>query len=276
MKREIGQRYQPTEFARRAGVTVRALHFYDRLGLLKPSARTGAGYRLYGDGDFARLQQIVTFKFIGFPLKEIKRLLDRRGSDLAISLRAQRRTLQAKREQLGRALNAIARAEELLAERKSPGEQTFRKIIETIQMQTNTDWSTKYYNDEAARAIEERKGLWSPELQKETEEAYTNLYKDIEAAAARNIDPAGPDAQALVARQKKLVEGFTGGNAAISEGLTKMWKDQANWPDEVKKQIMEPFAKAGLPAMKGPQPSFLTEKAQAWWEKAGAAAERKN
>src|ERR1041385_1824447 len=175
MKTRTERSYQPTEFARRAGVTVRALHFYDRLGLLKPRARTGAGYRLYGDGDFARLQQIVTFKFIGFPLKEIKRLLDRKGSDLAVSLRAQRRTLQAKREQLGRALTAIERAEELLAARKLPGEETFRKIIETIQMQTNTEWSTKYYNEEAQRAIEERKSLWSPELQKETEQAYTSL-----------------------------------------------------------------------------------------------------
>jgi hypothetical protein len=50
-------RYQPCEFARLAGVTVRALHHYDRLGLLKPSDRTAAGYRLYGPEDFARLRQ---------------------------------------------------------------------------------------------------------------------------------------------------------------------------------------------------------------------------
>src|ERR1051326_8039251 len=125
-------KYQPGDFARRTGVTVRALHFYDRLGLLKPCGRTASGYRLYSDGDFARLQQIVTFKFIGFPLKEIKRLLDKRGSNLAISLRAQRRTLQAKQEQLGRALKAISEAEQLLSAQKNPGEETFRKIIETI------------------------------------------------------------------------------------------------------------------------------------------------
>jgi hypothetical protein len=61
--------YQAQQFATRAGVTVRTLHHYDRLGLLKPSAYTGSGYRLYRESDLARLQQIVTLKFIGFSLQ---------------------------------------------------------------------------------------------------------------------------------------------------------------------------------------------------------------
>ena len=69
--------YKANEFARLTGVTVRTLHHYDRLGLLKPSGRTPAGYRLYGERDFARLQQIVILKFIGFPLNQIKEILDR-------------------------------------------------------------------------------------------------------------------------------------------------------------------------------------------------------
>ena len=64
--------YRVSEFAEKAGVTVRTLHHYDRLGLLKPSGRTIAGYRLYGDRDFARLQQIVTLKFIGLPLRQTR------------------------------------------------------------------------------------------------------------------------------------------------------------------------------------------------------------
>ena len=78
------------EFAQRAGVTVRTLHHYDRLGLLKPSRYTDAGYRLYGERDFARLQQIVVLKFIGLSLKEIKRLLEEKQLDLPGTLRVQR------------------------------------------------------------------------------------------------------------------------------------------------------------------------------------------
>ena len=101
-------RYQAAEFARLTGVTVRALHYYDRLGLLKPSGRTGAGYRLYGPPDFMRLQQIVTLKFIGFSLRQIKKLIA--GADLATALRLQRASLAEKRRQLDQAIAAISRA----------------------------------------------------------------------------------------------------------------------------------------------------------------------
>jgi len=78
----MGRTYKPNEFAKRAGVTVRALH-YDRLGSLKPSGRTDAGYRVYSDHDFVRLEQIVALKFIGFPLSQIRDLLHRKDLDLA-------------------------------------------------------------------------------------------------------------------------------------------------------------------------------------------------
>ena len=77
MKEASESTYQAIEFARMAGVTVRTLHHYDRIGLLKPSSHTGAGYRLYRKQDLVRLQQIVTLKFIGFPLSQIKKLLNR-------------------------------------------------------------------------------------------------------------------------------------------------------------------------------------------------------
>ena len=70
--RRTNRFYKAAEFAQLAGVTVRTLHHYDRLGLLKPTGHTAKGHRLYGERDFARLQQIVTLKFIGFPLKQIE------------------------------------------------------------------------------------------------------------------------------------------------------------------------------------------------------------
>src|ERR1700744_1021185 len=105
------QVYQVSEFAEKTGVTVRALHHYDRLGLLKPSGRTEAGYRLYGERDFARLQQIITLKFIGLPLRQIKELLDQGDLDLKSTLRLQRRLLLDKRTQVETAIRAIEEAE---------------------------------------------------------------------------------------------------------------------------------------------------------------------
>ena len=103
--------WRASEFAALTGVTVRTLHHYDRAGLLKPARRTAAGYRLYGAGDFARLQQILTLKFIGLPLEEIKGLLGGRALDLSETLRLQREALTEKRRQLDMALRAVTEAE---------------------------------------------------------------------------------------------------------------------------------------------------------------------
>ena len=63
------------EVSELTGVSVRALHHYDAIGLLRPVERTRAGYRLYGEGDLARLQQIMLFRELEFPLKEIKAII---------------------------------------------------------------------------------------------------------------------------------------------------------------------------------------------------------
>jgi DNA-binding transcriptional MerR regulator len=102
--------YRVREFAELAGVTVRALHHYDRLGLLRPR-RTRAGYRVYSLPDLQRLEQIVALKFLGLPLKQIKGVLDRDSRPLADVLHAQRRALEEKRRRLTHAIGAIAEAQ---------------------------------------------------------------------------------------------------------------------------------------------------------------------
>ena len=131
--------YQADEFARVAGVTVRTLHHYDRIGLLKPSGYTSAGYRLYRKRDLVRLQQIVTLKFIGFPLIQIKDLLNRNSFDLVTALNQQREIIVEKRRQLDQAIKAIEKAESLLAANSEPDWDAFRNIIEVINMQNNMD-----------------------------------------------------------------------------------------------------------------------------------------
>jgi DNA-binding transcriptional MerR regulator len=85
--------YRVQDFAKLAGVTVRALHHYDRLGLLRPN-RTEAGYRLYYLRDLERLEQIVALKFLGIPLKQIRRMFQRGTSEMSDSLEKQRRVLE--------------------------------------------------------------------------------------------------------------------------------------------------------------------------------------
>jgi MerR family transcriptional regulator, thiopeptide resistance regulator len=226
--------YRIREFAALAGVTVRALHHYDRLGLLKPSARSGSGYRLYRDCDLARLEQIVVLKFLKLPLSEIARLL-KKESPLPDTLRRQQLVLAEKRRQLDMAIYAIEQAERSARSRTGPDWDLFTQIVREIEMQNSTEWSKKYYTPEAQAKVEERKRLWSPELQAQVTKHWSELVADVEAALGE--DPAGPQAQALAARWRTLVEGFTGGDPEIQNGLNKMWNDKANWPAQERERF---------------------------------------
>ena len=230
--------YRASEFAALTGVTVRALHHYDRAGLLRPTRRTAAGYRLYGARDFARLQQILTLKFIGLPLEEIKRLLERRSLDLAGTLRLQREALSEKRRQLDMALRAIGEAEEVAA-RGGGGEpdwEAFRKIVEVITMQHDTEWMKKYYTEEQLADLARR---GTPEVLERGQREWQKLIAEVQAAAAEGLDPAGERAQALAARWEGLIEEFTGGDPGIRENLRRLYADQANWPSTFRKPYPE-------------------------------------
>ena len=225
--------YQVQEFAELAGVTVRTLHHYDRLALLRPR-RTDAGYRLYSLSDLERLEQIVALKFLGLPLKQIKLLLERDTRELSDVLASQRRALEEKRRRLDLAISAIQDAERIV----QPGRQTdaavLKKIIEVIEMQDNTDFMNKYYSEEAQAKMADRRAEWNPELQEQATAAWTGLFRDVEAALGE--DPAGEKAQALAARWSKLVESFTRGDADVAAGVKKAWGDRQHWPATLQQQ----------------------------------------
>lgn len=233
MKFEMHQArfYKAREFAERAGVTVRTLHHYDRLGLLEPSGHTEAGYRLYGDRDLVRLEQILALKFIGFPLQEIRRLLKRDAKDLASALRRQRSMILEKRRLLDLAAEAIQWAEMAVATGELADWGAIQKIIEVIHMQDNMEWAKKYYSGQALESLATRQ-IPSAVIE-QAQRDWVDLIKEVEAAVGEDL--ASPKVQALAARWRKLIEGFTGGNREVQAGLNKLHADQANWPASIKK-----------------------------------------
>ena len=231
--------WQTREFATLAKVTVRTLHHYDRLGLLKPTRRTHKGFRLYSERDFARLQQITTLKFIGFSLAQIKEILGQKEFDLAETLLLQRNIVEAQRNRLDLALKAISRAAEIFQNNGTTDWESLNQIIEVINMEQNTEWTKKYYSESAQAKIEERKNLWSPELQERVTRDWAELVADIEAAMADGATPSDERAQALAARWRGLVGQFTGGDKEIQTGLNKMYADEKNWQTEWKKPFSD-------------------------------------
>jgi DNA-binding transcriptional MerR regulator len=103
------------ELARLAGITVRTLHHYDRIGLVRPSGRTSAGYRSYDGRDLDRLQQVLVYRELGFPLEEVATLLDDPDADPAAHLRRQHRLL---RDRLERTQAMVAAVEKEMEARQ--------------------------------------------------------------------------------------------------------------------------------------------------------------
>ena len=231
------QAYRAQEFAQLASVTVRALHHYDRLNLLKPR-RTHAGYRMYSVRDLERLEQIVALKFLGLSLKQIKSLLEREKLDLSAALRMQRKVLEQRRTLLDRAIRAIREAERVVKPGRETDAAVLKKIIEVIEMQDNTDWMLKYHTPEGRRKVEARRQLWSPELQERVSKQWSDLIAECQTALGE--DPASPRLQALADRWIGLVEEFTGGDPEIAAGVGKLYADQANWPAGFREQA-KPF-----------------------------------
>ena len=230
MRERTERLFQAREFAERACVTVRTLHHYDCLGLLKPTRYTQSGYRLYGEQDFARLQQIVTLKFVGFSLKQIKELLSDKATDIQTTLRIQREIIEEKRRQMDSVIEAIRKAESVLASVEEPDWEAFKKIIEVINMQNDMEWVKKYYTEEQLKDLARR---GTPEVLERGQREWAALIKEVEASL--DEDPESEKAQELAARWSNLIEEFTGGDPGIRENLAKLYADQGNWPKTFQK-----------------------------------------
>lgn len=90
-----------------AGISVRTLHLYDKMKLLHPAVRTGAGYRMYSQTELLRLQQILFYKELDFPLKNIKEILDEPNFDITKALVSHKKALGAKKAKINTLLKTI-------------------------------------------------------------------------------------------------------------------------------------------------------------------------
>ena len=126
-------------------------------------------------------------------------------------------------------MQAIREAQQILDSGQEPDWLVFKKILEVMEMEKNTDWMMKYYDEEARAKVEDRKKLWSPELQERVSRQWVELFADIEASLGQEL--TSPKAQKLADRWNALVGEFTGGDPGIAQGLKAMYSDQQNWPE---------------------------------------------
>ena len=184
--------YRTREFSQLTGVTVRTLHHYDRIGRLIPG-RSQGGHRLYSARDLEALEQIIALKRLGVPLKTIPMLRRAGAATFATALRAQRRTLETKRDLLDRAIRAIRRVERGLRAASAFDPTVFTRILELTDMQNTADWKI---------AFEAFMEEWADRRKTLSHDALAGLAAEKESLTseidrALNVNPDGPKAQAL-------------------------------------------------------------------------------
>ncbi len=188
------------QVSKRTGVSIRTLQYYDRIGLLKATAYTEAGYRLYDDTALERLQQILLFRELELPLKEIQRILESPDFDRAKALRQQIRLLTLKKEHIEN-LIILARGIQNTGGNTMDFSAFDRSKLDAYAQEAMAQWG----DTDAYREFQEK----SKGRSEDAEEALGKGLMEIfaEMGRIRDTDPAGDAAQALV---KKLQGYITG------------------------------------------------------------------
>ncbi len=182
------------EVSKLAGVSVRALHHYDRIGLLHPAEVSDAGYRLYDDTALERLQFILLFKELEFPLKEIREILDRPGFDRGKALKQQIALLEMKKEHLDN-LIALARGIQTLGVKYMDFTAFDTKKMDEYAKQAKESWGhTAEYQE-----YEEKSRGRTKEQEQKMGIGLMAIFSEF--GKQKEADPADAAVQALV---KKL------------------------------------------------------------------------
>jgi DNA-binding transcriptional MerR regulator len=211
--------YPTGQFAKRAGVTVRTLRYYDKVGLLKPTRLTPAGHRLYTDHDLVRLQQILALKFLGFSLEQIKHFFSVLPTNVIEVLQLQKEMMYEKRRQIDKVIQTLEQACNVFDD-QDPDWDYFLEVIRVVQQPDS--WK-QYYSEEAIRKLEERGKNYTSEDAQRDAKRWQEVISGFKKAFAAGLDPGSEEVQALAKKHHELVQEFTQGDPGITEGLKKMY-----------------------------------------------------
>lgn len=227
--------YSIREFARLAGVTVRTLHFYDEVGLFKPSQHTDANYRRYERKDLVRLQQILTLKHMGFSLKEIRGLLGSPLYDLKKSLHIQKEAIDHQIAQLQHVSTAMEQVLAMLPAHDGEAEwdwQLLGQIIRGVGHEEKQRWLARYYTPDQLAALTERHATISLEQMAAWQQQWADLI--ARAEVLRDESPAHPAVQEIAGEMHGLVHLFTQGDPGLTNSLRRMYDELEEMPADIR------------------------------------------
>lgn len=206
------RRWRTGELAAAAGITVRTLHHFDEIGLLRPAERSPTGHRLYTSADVRRLYQVLALRDLGMPLTDIAATLDHDADDLQLPV--QRQLEQVDRrigalQQLRRRLVAILQA------MKQAGDPSVDLLIQAMEAMMQA----KYFTPEQLARLRERHNEVGQDAFSRWQQQWAELNDEARAHVARGTDPSDASVQTLAQRWTDLMDDMTGGDRRILSAM---------------------------------------------------------
>ena len=211
--------YKVGELAALAGISVRALHHYEAIGLLVPAARTPSGHRLYVRADVERLARITALTQLGLSLERVRVALDDATST---PLRLLEEHLRRARDLLVQQRDLVARLEQLREALRVHGDDV-DTLLQTMKAITMIE---KYDTPEQLAQLQERREALGAEAMLAVQREWQQLFAALATERSRGAAVDAPAVQALARRSRELVAMFTGGDAGITAALSRLYAEQ--------------------------------------------------
>lgn len=206
------------EVSKLAGVSIRTLQYYDKIGLLRPTEYTEAGYRLYDDADLGRLQQILLFRELEFPLKDIKKIIESPDFDSGKALEQQIALLTLKKEHIENLLDLARGIKSLGVDYVMNFEAFDMSKLDEYAAQAKASWG----NTPQYREFQEKSKNRNPEDEQKLSVQIMSIFKEL--GELKDQDPASAQVQAVVSKlQAFITEHFYTCTDEILSGLGKMY-----------------------------------------------------
>jgi len=220
-----GQVWKVGQLASLTGLTVRTLHHYDHIDLVRPTGRSGSGHRLYEDADVQRLYQVLALRQLGLPLAAL--------ASVMAGATSMSEVLDAHQSYLDQQLSAMRRLRAQVATLTTTAKQSphasVEDFLELIRRVIEVDETVKQYFTEAQLAdLAERREQVGEQAIAEVESGWSDLLPRVAAAVESGMDPATPEALAMAEQWMDLLEQFHGGDTSLRESLYRMQAENAD------------------------------------------------
>lgn len=213
--RAIPQGYMTVgEIAKKMGITVRTLQYYDKQGLLSPSSESEGGRRLYTDKDIINLYQILSLKHLGFSLDDIKSRIKSFDSptNMANALSGQEKALEEKIGALSESLRAVKALKEEVLQMQEVNLKKYADIIVSLQMNNELYWMIKYLDDDMLDHVRKQ---FDKKTAANIVDTLKRSYNEAIKLSESGVSPESEQGQKLAENFWNMVMKFTGGDMSL-------------------------------------------------------------